>query len=141
MPYCTQTDILDQLDEEVLIALTDDEDTGSVDDTKVTKAIADADAEIDSYCGVHYSVPFAPVPDVIRKWSVEFAIYNLYPRRKGAPDNRKERYDNGIRFLRDVSKGLASLGKDDPDVPPSDKDKPQFTSSDRIFTRDDMDGF
>ncbi len=141
MPYCTKTDILDQMDEEVLIALTDDDDTGLVDDTKVTKAIADADAEIDSYCGVRYSVPFATVTGIIRKLSVEFAIYNLYARRKGVPDDRKERYDNGTRFLRDVSKGMVSLGADDPDTPPSDKDKPQFASSERIFSRDKMEGF
>lgn len=141
MAYCAKTDILDQLDEDILIGLTDDEDTGLVDDTKVTRAIADADSEIDSYCGVRYPVPFATVPGIIRKLSVEFSIYNLYARRKGVSDDRKERYDNGIRFLRDVSKGVVSLGADDPDAPPSDKDKPEFASSDRIFSRDKMDGF
>lgn len=141
MPYCAKTDILEQIDEDILIQLTDDEDTASVDDDMVTRAIADADAEIDSYCGVRYPVPFSTVPDIIRKWSVEFAIYNLYARRKGVSDDRKERYNNGIRFLRDVSKGVVSLGPDDPDSTPSDANAPQITSSDRIFSRDKMKGF
>lgn len=141
MAYCAKTDILEQLDEDILIQLTDDEDTGLVDDTKVTRAIADADAEIDSYCGVRYPVPFSTVPGIIRKLSVEFSIYNLYARRKGVSDDRKDRYDNGIRFLRDVSKGVVSLGADDPDTPPSDANQPQITSSERIFSREKMKGF
>jgi phage gp36-like protein len=141
MSYCAKADILEQLDEDILIQLTDDEDTGSVDDDMVTRAIADADAEIDSYCGVRYPVPFSTVPGIIRKLSVEFSIYNLYARRKGVSDDRKDRYNNGIRFLRDVSKGVVSLGADDPDSTPSDANTPQISSSDRIFSRDKMKGF
>lgn len=141
MPYCAKADILEQLDEEILIQLTDDEGAGTVDDDMVTRAIADADAEIDSYCGVRYSVPFTTVPGMIRKLAVEFAIYNLYGRRKGVSDDRKDRYNNGIRFLRDVSKGVVSLGADDPDSTPSDANAPQISSSERIFSREKMKGF
>ena len=75
MPYATQADILDQLDEDILIQLTDDADTGDVVDDVVTRAIADADAEIDGYCGKRYSVPFDTVPPIIRKFAVDIAIY------------------------------------------------------------------
>lgn len=141
MAYCTQSDIVEQLDEDILIQLTDDADAGTVDADTVTRAIADADAEIDSYCGVRHSVPFATVPDIILKYSVDIAIYNLYARRKGAPDYRKERYDNAIRFLKDVAAGRASLGEDDPDAPPMDTHTPDISSNTRIFTRDKMSGF
>ena len=46
MAYCTQADILEQLDEDILIQLTDDDDLGAVDADMVTRAIADADALI-----------------------------------------------------------------------------------------------
>ena len=141
MAYCTQDDILEQLDEDILIQLTDDADAGVVDSDKVTRAIADADAEIDSYCGVRNSVPFTTVPARIRMLSVDIAIYNLYARRKGAPENRKERYDNAIRYLKDVSTGKASLGANDPDTPPLDSHTPEITQSTRIFTRDKLTGF
>jgi len=141
MAYSTETDILDQLDEDILIQLTDDADTGEVDDDKVSRAIADADAEIDSYCGVRHTVPFSTVPAVILKLSVDIAIYNLYARRKGAPEDRKTRYDNAIRFLKDVAKGLATLGGDDPDGTPPESHKPDIDQADRIFTRDKMKGF
>jgi phage gp36-like protein len=135
MPYCTQSDILEQLDESELIQLTDDDDLGVVDVSVVTRAIADADAEIDGYCGTRYTVPFATVPDIIRKFSVDVAIYNLYARRRGAPEDRKQRYDAALRFLRDIAKGVASLGVN---APADDDDSgPAVTTSksDRVFTR------
>jgi len=113
--YSAQTDILEQLDEDILIQLTDDVDAGVVDDDAVTRAIADADSEIDSYCGAHYEVPFSETPAMVRKLSVDISIYNLYARRKGAPEDRKQRYDSAIRFLRDISTGKASLGSTAPD--------------------------
>jgi len=135
MAYCIKTDILEQIEEDVLIQLTDDDDAGVVDEDKVTRAIADADAEIDSYCGTKYDVPFLTVPVMIRKMSVDIAIYNLYARRRGAPEDRKERYDDAISFLKDVSKGIASLGGDGPSV--DDDSGPEATTvkSDRVFSR------
>ena len=141
MAYSEKADILEQMDEDILIQLTDDVDAGIVNDDAVTRAIADADSEIDSYCGVRYSVPFSTVPDRVRKLSVDIAIYNLYARRKGAPEDRKTRYENAIRFLKDIAKGLATLGQDDPDGSPAESNKPDIDQSDRIFTRDKMKGF
>ena len=135
MAYCTQADLLEQISEDVLIQLTDDEDAGVVDTDMVTRAIADADAEIDSYCGTKYEVPFSPVPVMVRKYSVDIAIYNLYARRRGAPEDRKERYDDAISFLKDVSKGIATLGGDAPSG--DDESGPEATTvkSDRVFSR------
>ena len=99
MSYSTKNDILEQLDEGVLIQLTDDDDLGGVDDDVVARAIADADALIDSYCGTRYSVPFSTVPDIVRKLSVEIAIFHLYGRRRGAPEDRRKRYDDAVSFL------------------------------------------
>ena len=135
MAYCTQADLLEQISEDDLIQLTDDSDAGIVDVSMVTRAIADADAEIDSYCGTKYDVPFSPVPVMIRKVSVDITIYNLYARRRGAPEDRKERYDDAVSFLKDISKGIASLGGDAPSV--DDDAGPEATTvkSDRVFSR------
>jgi len=138
--YCTQVDILEQLDEDILIQLTDDADAGIVDVDVVIRAIADADAEIDGYCGKRYSVPFATVPAIIRKFSVDMAIYNLYARRKGAPEDREKRYNNAVKFLTNVSKGLISLGENDPDSTPA-SNAPEIDDQDRLFTRASMEDF
>jgi phage gp36-like protein len=139
MAYCTQTDIADILTLETLIRLTDDEGAGIVDAARVAKAIEDADAEIDGYCGEKYSLPLSPVPVIIRKASVDIAIYNLYSRRQGAPEDRKQRYDNTIKLLREIAKGTVTLGAGSPAAETSDA--PEFSSQERIFTRDKMKGF
>ena len=138
--YAAQADILEQLDGDILIQLTDDADAGTVDADMVTRAIADADAEIDGYCGKRYSVPFSTVPAIVRKFSVDIAIYNLYARRKGAPEDRKQRYDNAVKFLANVAKGLISLGEDDPDSTPA-SNAPEIDNEDRLFTRTTMEDF
>ena len=141
MAYSLQADLLEQISESKLIQLTDDADAGIIDADVITRAIADADAEIDGYCGTRYTVPFTTVPAIIRKVSVDIVIYNLYARRKGAPDDRQKRYDDAIKFLINVSKALISLGADDPDSTPAETNKPDITQNDRIFTRDKMNGF
>ena len=139
--YSTLTDMTEQIPEEELIALTDDADTGSVDTSVTDRAVADADSEIDGYCGRRYGVPLSPVPTIIRKFSVDIAIYNLFSRRQGAPEDRRTRYKDAVKFLENVARGLISLGADDPDATPSDAQKPKISFSDRIFSRDKMQGY
>jgi phage gp36-like protein len=134
MSYCTQADILEQLDEDVLVQLTDDDDIGVVDGDVVTRAIADADAEIDSYCGTRHDLPFSPVPVMVRKLSVDLSIYNLYARRRGVSEDRQKRYDNAIRFLQDVARGRITLGADAPTPDSDGGPEATTTKSDRVFS-------
>ncbi len=135
MPYSSQDDLLEQVSSDELIQLTDDANAGIVDAGAVTRAIADADAEIDGYCGSRYNVPFASTPVMIRKISVDIALYNLYARRMGAPADRQERYKNAVRFLRNVSRGIISLGGDAPAVDEDAGPRITVVKTDRIFTR------
>jgi phage gp36-like protein len=141
LAYCTQTDIAPKnLTETQLIQLTDDDNTGSVDSTKVTEAIEKADAVIDGYCAQRYTVPFTDVPPIIEAISVDIAIYNLYSRRVGTmPDIRKNKYENAIKMLKDIEAGRISLGVPAPSENPSRKGS--FQKNDRIFMREDMEGF
>jgi phage gp36-like protein len=141
MPYCTQADILEQLDEAVLIQLTDDEGGDLVNDARVTRAIADGDATIDAYCQGRYEVPLSPVPEKVRQVSVDIAVYNLYSRRDDtAPEVRKDRYKEAIRFLEKVAEGKISLGAASP-APETTGDSVDIDQNDRSFTRDKMSGF
>jgi len=134
MAYCTQADILEQLDEDVLIQLTDDDDIGAVDADMVTRAIADADALIDSYCGARYDVPLSPVPNIIRKCSVDLAICNLYARRKGVSEDREKRCKAAVGYLKDVSTGKATLGTDTPAADEDDGPQATTVKTDRLFS-------
>jgi len=141
MAYCTQNDILHQLDEDSLIQLTDDEGTGAVDQDVLNRAIADADATIDAYCQGRYSIPLSSVPGMIRQISVDIAIYNLYSRRGDViPDIRRDRYNNAIRFLEKVAEGKIQLGASSP-APESTGNSVEIEQNERIFTRDKLGGF
>ena len=134
MPYADQADLLEEISADELVNLTDDAGTGNIDADVVSRAIANADAEIYTYCATQYVVPFSPVLDIVRKLSVDITIYNLYGRRRGATDDRKQRYDNAVNLLRRIADGSVSLGAGAPD--PDDDGGPEASQSadDRIFT-------
>ena len=141
MAYCTQDDIISQISEEILIQLTDDEGVGEVDADRVSAAIANADAEINSYCGMKYTVPFTTVPPMIRAASIDIAVYNLRSRRMGASEPEKDRYRERISWLKDVAKGIATLGESDPDGVPTEAQAPEIASNTRVFSRESMSGW
>lgn len=143
MPYCTLIDLKNLIPEDVIIQLTDDEGVGVVNEARVTEAIAQADAEIDSYCGVKYTVPFTTVPDIVKKISVDLAIYNLYSRKvEEIPATRSDRYKNAIRQLEGISSGKISIGEDPAPTGSSESGaEVNVGSEDRIFTREKLAGF
>jgi phage gp36-like protein len=151
--YSTRTDITKLLPEDIIIQLTDDENLkpATIDPTnaahaaiiaRIDEAIESADAEIDGYCAVKYSVPFTIVPRLITGLSVELAIYYLYTRRT-IPEDIQKRYDRAVSRLKDIAKGLMTLGVDPPSAPSvsSGGAESNKTTSDRIFTIDKMRGF
>ncbi len=137
MSYSTKEDILKQISQERLIELTDDEGIGQFNESVISEAIEDADSRIDTYCGTVYTVPFSPVPEILKRLSVDIAIYNLFSRRGIGDEVREKRYDNAIRLLKEISTGKVTLGK-----VPEPKDNPerraQLNAQDRIFNRDTM---
>ncbi len=143
MAYCTLTDIKKLIPEITIIQLTDDENTGAANQSRVDEAIAQADAEIDSYCGGRYAVPFTTVPDIAKKISVDIAIYNLYSRRvESLPETRADRYKNAIRQLEGIAKGLVSIGEQpEPPAPDTGGTQINVTSNDRVFTRETLGNF
>lgn len=143
--YCTVQDIKDRISENVLIHLTDDNDTGEVDENKVNEAIEEAMGEVDAYCQARYTLPFNPVPRVIRKVCVMLVIYTLFTRRGLNPDNNQDAIiiqdrKDVIKFLENVSKGLVTLGPA-PDQTGVPEQTVFITGPDRIFSRDRLRDF
>ena len=141
MAYCTRTDIVKQTDEETLVGLTDDFDTGVADEGVIAQAISDADAEIEVYCGERYrdSLPFSPVPAIIAKLSVDITIFNLYDRKLGAPEHIEKRHANAVKLLTNIARGTVTLGANAPAEAAGDVG--EITSSGRIFSRTKLEGF
>lgn len=142
MAYSTLDDLKEALDETTLIQLTDDAGAASVDTSVTTRAIADADEEIDGYIGTRVALPLATVPGIIRKLSVDIALYNLFSRRHDSiPEIRKERYDNAVKFLTQVANGKISLGLNDPDPPASGGDVDYEQTVEPVMISTKLDNF
>ena len=138
MPYCTKDDLLKKRSQDELIQLTDDEGTGFIVDSIIMKNISEADGEIDSYCKKKYNLPFNPVPEIINKLSVDIAIYNLYSRRQDLTNEVViKRYDDAIKFLKDIARGLVEISAESPPAAASGQ-VGEFTANERIFKRDKM---
>lgn len=143
MAYSTLDDIKKSLTENSIIQLTDDEGTGTANQQRVDKAIADADEIINGYLRGHYDVPLSPAPGLVNKFSVEVSIFNLYSRRPETemPATVLLRYKEALRFLEQVQKGVASLGVSEESSIPEGEYKTTKTSEDREFTKELLDSF
>lgn len=143
MAYSSLPDLKDQITEERLIQLTDDESLGSINDARITKAIAAADALIDSYIRGNHTVPLTPTTDRIRQVSVDLATYFLYKRRREVdmPEDLVKDYDRQVSFLKDVQSGKVLL--DTPTAPPNigGMFKANKTADSRVFTPATLEGF
>ena len=150
MAYCTQADILDDIDEAQLIQLTvadaenlSDEEIAARMAEVVAAKIADADAVINSHVVKRYAIPLNPVPAIAKNLSKQIAAYLIYSRVAskvgGAPETIVENYDDAIKMLEKIQEGKADLDADPP--PTSSTGTAKVTSAGRMFTKDSMTGF
>ncbi len=144
MAYCTLANITDQESVQTLVQLTDDENTGVMDETKVDAAILSADAEIDGYLQSRYpTLPLPPpVPQVVINISRNIAIYELYSRRGqgSVPENVASRASRSRQMLVDIAKGVISLGASAP-VSAAGIYKGNKTACDQVYGPGSLAGF
>ena len=77
MPYATQTDMETRFGVDELIQRTSR--TGAAIDTDVLgRALADADAEIDSYLASRYALPLPSTPAVLVRLACDITRYQLF---------------------------------------------------------------
>ena len=137
MSYATLADLQQAIDTAVLIDLTDDDGTGTVDTTRVDHALAAADVEIDDYLFDRYQLPLPTVPPRVKNIAVDLSMYNLYARRSGPPEHWQRRYDNAIRWLERVRRGELSLGDAYPQ-PSGSSDEAAVTSTATVFSSETL---
>jgi phage gp36-like protein len=143
--YCTVSDLINAMRRLPLVQLTDDEKIGEVNEDRVNAAVMRAEALIDSYCAARYAIPFVDgaVPEVIRSLSISITVFNLYQRNDlDIPDKIRAGYDDAVARLKDISRGVSSLGVT-PEPERASEDAPMCnkTASDKIFTPGMLGGF
>ena len=111
MPYATQDDLVPlRLTQKDLIELTDDDDTGAVNTAIVSAALEEASGRVDSYCRARYVTPLQQSDDV-KSLTLDITVYLLFSRRRETriSETVKDRYDQAMAFLKDISTAKASL--------------------------------
>ncbi len=102
--YAALSDMRTQFTDRLLIQLTDEDDAGAIDQTKVTRALTDATSLIDGYArAANYKVPLTPVSSLLVRCACDIALYFLYV--NSPPDNVVKAYDNQIKWLKAIKSG------------------------------------
>jgi phage gp36-like protein len=128
--YCVIAD-LNEISAQRLIELTDDNDTGLVDEDIVTSLILKATNLINGYAKPRYSIPISPVPGLVKDLCAEITTYLLFCRRESVPEEWSLIYKSAISKLKDISTGRISLGSNE--VQESEVEFTNKTVDDRIF--------
>jgi len=109
MPYATQNDLLQRMTLVQLTQLTDDGNTGSPDAVIVGAALEEASGRVDAYCRERYVTPLQ-ASDTVTTLTRDIAAYFLFSRRPAKmSDTVRQRYEDAMALLKDISAGKAVL--------------------------------
>lgn len=109
MAYLTQAELEDRIGSDVVLQLADRDRDGVADAASIAAAIADADAEINSYLYPLYALPLAIVPDTVKRLSSMIARYNLWRRNVAADHPAYIAYIDAVKTLQAIASGSVSL--------------------------------
>lgn len=119
MAYISQTDLLDELGENVLVQLTDNDGDDQVDPVRIAKAIQYAKGVFDTYARNRYPIP-VPSTEMVKAINLDLAVFHLYKSRTSIPEGiykvKEEAKKDAIKLLSDISTGKAAL-----DVPTAEE--------------------
>lgn len=107
MGYATRENIEDLYGTDTLTAVATR--GNAVDDEVIDSAIDTASSEVDSYLSARYSIPLDPCPPYIRQITVDIAIYRMALYDDARTTEMRLRYEDAIKYLTTVSKGLANI--------------------------------
>jgi phage gp36-like protein len=99
--YVSAADVRAEYPQDLLQRLTDDERLGVVDDARIEKAIAWAEAYVHASIYAFYRVPLSGSPDIVRRWVTDLAVWRLFQRWGDDPRvrERKERVDSELKAV------------------------------------------
>lgn len=109
MPYASYSSLVKQHGEAEVINSADRDEDGVADADVVDQALADADGIINSRIAVAYKLPLQVVPPVLVAYAGDIALYKMSGATSTYTEEKRQRYDDAIRWLDQIAKGLAVL--------------------------------
>jgi len=139
MAYIDLSILSKYIDSEELIRLTDDTNSGIIDENKIDIAIKNASNELESYLRDIYNEPLPDnLPGELESILADITIFNLYKRRMqlNMPDSIVSIYKDAIDKLEKIRKGIITISINKKDQ--SGFIKINKTENDRIFSKDNL---
>lgn len=127
--YVTVEAMLRKFGESELIDLTDNEAPyqQAINYDKLGAAIEAANSEIDGYVAGRYALPLQAVPPFLKAVGCDLAYYHACLGDTVLNDRAKLRYDNALKILTNIAKGVLALGGS-----PVGESRPVKTSADNV---------
>jgi phage gp36-like protein len=107
MTYATIDDLVTRYGADELAQRTDRISGEILDESIVNRALADADAEIDSSIGRRYALPVASVPPLLVRIACTIARYHVHD--EAATKRIRDDYDDAMKVLADIRDGRRTL--------------------------------
>ncbi|WP_434361054.1 DUF1320 family protein [Parasalinivibrio latis] len=136
--YATLDDMLARYGEDVVYTLADTDGNGALDESGAERSLRDATGLINSYLGSRYPLPLPNTPALLTRLCVDIALYWLADDAGGATEERRQRFEDAIKWLESSAKGQVALGVEDDSEDGDDlveEDGMAFSSAERLFSR------
>lgn len=128
--YVTVDAMIAKFGEDELTELTDTVQPyqEGINQIKLNEAIEAANSEIDGYIGTRYALPLQAVPPFLKSVGCDLAYYHACLGDAVLNERAKLRYDNGIKVLTNIAKGILNLGG-----APAGQSEPVKTASNNVM--------
>lgn len=147
MPYANTQDIIDRYGEDFLFTIADRDHDDDLDTTATDNTLSDASGLMDSYLSTRFALPLAETPALLKRLCIDVAVYWLSEDGGGATEEKRQRYEDAISWLKRISKGEAELGLDSDsggdtgEGNTASSDGVLIQSNERLFSRDKLRGW
>jgi phage gp36-like protein len=141
MSYCALADIeKKRIPTDLLIQLTDDTNTGAINEDTVNGCIQDAQVMVEAYLRGRYPLPLDPVPDLAVSITADLAAYNCFALKPECdiPAAVQARRDTAIKMLVLIQTSQMKLYEDSPAPPAKGGPEVSYSAQERQFTRNRM---
>ena len=139
MAYFTPAKYRAKFGDDEALRLTDEDNSNTIDEGKISAVISSADAVIDSYIASRYTLPLASAPLVLESISAALSREELHT--NFPTESVTLAADNARKMLRDIQAGKSELPVASGDTEPEQVAGKQvrFVGPDRVFSKSHLD--
>lgn len=146
MAYITITDLRDRLGTALYGRLTDRVNGKTASDATATQVVAEAEAEANSYLASRFDTPintaaYPELADLLKARTLDLAEYGAWkssPFVSDLPNRVESLYRAAVNWFRSLDRRQVGLPTELPEI--TDQPSPQYTTTERRFTSEELEG-